>query len=94
MNEQGTEILKIPGAGHTGLLGTETGERKFLVEALILLQGGGLIPGTYVYKMKYQNGGTEGKKIIIQSFVAVLPCLKGILRFPSGLYPPWPSWLQ
>ena len=34
-------------------------------EEVILLQGGNMIPGTYVFKLKSKNGETQGKKITI-----------------------------
>ena len=145
INENGTEILKIPGAGHTNILETENEGRKFMAyvydfsqipattqtkvyslpeeplksgpvrnqyrlnnpfpnpsggmvnipvklppgveagelilynlhgqevmrqavngeEELIMLPGGTLIPGTYVYKLKTGKGESHGQKISI-----------------------------
>ena len=145
INESGVEILKIPGAGHTEILDTETNGRKLLVyvydffqspvstqtkiyslpeeplkagpiqhryqpgnpypnpsggmvnipvqlppdveagelvlynihgqevirqavdgdEDLVILPGGTLIPGTYVYKLKTGKGESKGSKITI-----------------------------
>lgn len=146
INENGVELLKVPGAGHTDILETQEGARKFLVyvydfyqipattqtqvyalpgeplksgpiqnqhrlsnpwpnpsggmvnipvklppdagpgelvlynihgqevirhavdgdEELIILPGGTLIPGTYIYKIKSGKGESQGKKITIQ----------------------------
>jgi hypothetical protein len=146
INENGVELLKIPGAGYTEILETETGSRKFLVyvydfyqvpattqtrvyslpdepmksgpiqqqrhlgnpwpnpsrgainipvhippdagpgelilyniygqevmrqavngdQEFIILPGGVLIPGTYVIKLKSEQGETQGNKITIQ----------------------------
>jgi hypothetical protein len=145
INENGEELLKVPGAGHTEILETQEGARKFLVyvydfyqipattqthvytlpseplksgpiqnryrlgnpwpnpsrgvvnipvklppdaepgelvlynihgqevmrqavdgdEELLILPGGMLIPGTYVYKLKSGKGESQGKKITI-----------------------------
>jgi len=146
INENGVEILKIPGAGHTDILETENTGRKFLVyvydffqipaivqtkiyslpeeplkagpirnqhrlgnaypnpsggminipvklppdvqagelilynihgqevmrqevdgdEELIILPGGTLIPGTYIYKVQTGKGESKGKKISVE----------------------------
>jgi hypothetical protein len=75
INENGTEILKIPGAGHSELVETEEGKRKFLV---------------YVYDF-FQVPATTTTQVYSLPDAIQDPLKSGGVRNRFRLGNPWPN---